>query len=112
MIPKQCAEWRQLKRTYPEAKICIAGDFNTDMGSGAYYGTKQGIAALRAGLATCDAFCATDPFRFTKGSLNYPPIDHIALSIEDLDATSVVAAWPADKKALSDHSGVIVEVRD
>jgi hypothetical protein len=112
VIPEQCAEWLQLKQTYPKAKICVAGDFNTDMGSGAYYGTKRGIAALRAGLAACDTFCATDPSRFTTGFLSYPPIDHIALSIEDLDSTSVVAAWPADKKALSDHSGVIVEVRD
>jgi exonuclease III len=112
VIPEQCAEWLELKQTYSKAKICVAGDFNTDMGSGSYYGTKHGIAALHAGLVACDAFCATDPARFPTGLLPYPLIDHIALPIEDLDSTSVIAAWPADKKALSDHSGVIVEVKD
>jgi hypothetical protein len=115
VIPEQCAEWLELKQKYPNAEICIAGDFNTDMGTGAFYGTKKGIAALRVGLTACDAFCATDPTRFSTGFLPHPPIpliDHIALSIANRDATSVVAAWPADKKALSDHSGVIVGVRD
>ncbi len=112
VIPEQCAEWLKLKETYPNSKICIAGDYNTDMGTGAYYGTKKGIAALRAGLAACDAFCATDPTQFPTGLLPCPPIDHIALSIASRDSTSVVAAWPANKKVLSDHSGVIVEVRN
>jgi hypothetical protein len=112
VIPKQCAEWLELKQSYPDAKLCIAGDFNTDMGTGSYCGTKEGIAALRAGLTACDAFCATEPTRFPTGLLAYPPIDHIACSITSRGATSVVAAWPADKKALSDHSGVIVEVAD
>jgi hypothetical protein len=112
VIPEQCAEWLELKQKYPDAKMCIAGDFNTDMGTGARYGTKKGIAALHEGLAACDVFCATDPSRFPTGFLSCPPIDHIALSIEDRASTSVVAAWPAAKKTLSDHSGVIVEVRD
>jgi hypothetical protein len=112
VIPEQCAEWFELKKTYSNAQICIAGDFNTDMGTGAYYGTKKGIVALRSGLTACDAFCATDPTRIRTGLLPYPPIDHIALSIGNCDFTSVVAAWPADKKALSDHSGLIVKVGD
>jgi hypothetical protein len=112
VIPEQCVEWLELTQSYSDAKICIAGDFNTDMGTAARYGTKKGIAALRAGLAACDAFCATDPTRFPTDLLPYPPIDHIALSIAHRDSTSVVAAWPADRKALSDHSGMIVEVSD
>ncbi len=110
VIPEQCAEWLELKQKYPDAELCIAGDFNTDMGSGGYYGTKQGIAAVRAGLAACGAFCATEPGRFPVDRLPYPPIDHIALPLAYEKLTSVVAAWPAEKKSLSDHSGVVVEM--
>lgn len=110
VIPEQCAEWPELTRAYPGAEMCIAGDFNTDMGSGSYYGTKQGIGALRAGLAACNTFCATEPNRFPVGLLVNPPIDHIALSQRHEGATSIVAAWPAEKTTLSDHSGIVVRI--
>ncbi len=55
-------------------------------------------------------FCATEPERFPAGLLPILPIDHIALPVEWANITSVVAAWPADKANLSDHSGMVVEV--
>lgn len=111
VIPEQCAEWLELRKKYPDALLCVAGDYNTDMGTGSYYGTKQGIAALNVGLSECELFCATEPSLFAANLLPYPPIDHIALPIAWSQTTTVAAAWPADKKTLSDHSGMIVEVR-
>lgn len=111
IILEQCAEWLELKKKYPDAMLCVAGDYNTDMGTGSYYGTKQGIASLRVGLSESELFCATEPDRFPAGKLKYPPIDHIALPTAWRETTSVVAAWPADKKNLSDHSGMVVDVR-
>jgi len=110
VIPNQCAEWRELRKSYSDAMLCVAGDYNTDMGTGSYYGTKQGIASLRAGMSESELFCATEPDRFPVGKLSYPPIDHIALPRAWQQTTSVVAAWPADKQNLSDHSGLVVEV--
>jgi hypothetical protein len=110
VIPEQCSEWLELKKTYPDAMLCVAGDYNTDLGTGSYYGTKQGIALFRVGLSGSELFCATEPDRFPVGKLPYPPIDHISLPIAWRQSTSVVAAWPADKKNLSDHSGMVVEV--
>lgn len=110
VIPKQCAEWLELRKTYPETLLCVAGDFNTDMGSGSRYGTQQGIEALRLGLSECGAFCSTEPGRFPVGLLQVQPIDHIALPVAWQHTSSVVAAWPADKRNLSDHSGMVVEV--
>jgi len=112
VIPLQSTEWMELRKTYPVAEFCIAGDFNSDMKTGAYYGTKQGIAALRAGLEACDLFCATQPDRIPIGLLAYPPIDHIAVPVSREGSTSVVAGWNADKKVLSDHSGVVIEIVD
>jgi hypothetical protein len=110
VIEVQRAEWLKLQRKHPDAKFCIAGDFNTDMGTGAYYGTKKGNAALRAGLSACGTFCATEPARFTADVPHIPLIDHIALSVTYETSAAVVSAWPADKKTLSDHSGVVVAV--
>lgn len=110
VIGEQCTEWLKLRAFYPHAALCVAGDYNTDLGSGAYYGTKAGIAALRTGLQDCELFCATAPEVFPTGWLPYPPIDHIALPKVWEGKTAVAAAWPADKQNLSDHSGMVVSV--
>ncbi len=110
LVPQQVAEWRGLSERYPDAALCVAGDFNTDMGTGSYYGTARGIAMLRAGLPDCRLFCATEMARVPASLLQYPPIDHIAVPSAWESTTSVVSAWPAQKGVLSDHSGLVIEV--
>jgi endonuclease/exonuclease/phosphatase family metal-dependent hydrolase len=110
MIEQQAAEWLALRKQYPNTPLCIAGDFNSDMGSGRRYGTKQGVTALRHGLEDCNTFCATEPGRFPVGMLDVLPIDHIALPISWQSSCSVTSAWPAETSCLSDHSGMVVEV--
>jgi hypothetical protein len=110
IVPAQCAEWRELAQVHSDAALCVAGDFNTDMGTGRYYGTKRGIAALRAGLIDCRLFCATEMPRVSPGLLQNPPIDHIVLPSAWESSTSVVSAWPSQKGVLSDHSGLVIEV--
>ncbi len=112
VIPEQCAEWLELKQTHSDAELCVAGDFNTDMGTGRRYGTKKGIAAVRSGLKDCELFCATEHARIPAGLISFPLIDHIALSLAHEKSTSIVAAWDANKKTLSDHSGVVIEIAD
>lgn len=109
-ISEQSVEWKSLKRTHPDADLCIIGDYNTDMGTGAYYGTRRGISALNNAFSECGLFCATVPSRVPSGLLNHPPIDHIALPEAWSDRTQLVRAWNADKKHLSDHSGLVVEI--
>jgi hypothetical protein len=104
-MTRQCAESRDLQHAYPQADLCIAGDFNTDFGAGRYF-TQRGDAALRDGLRACGLHCD----RSEKGRLAIPPIDHVALPLRLRGATRLAACWPADKKNLSDHSGVVVEI--
>lgn len=106
IIPLQCAEWRTLQEAYPDVPLCVASDWNTNMQVGRRYGTKQGIVALRNGMRECGLFCATAPERVGTALLPILPIDHIALPLAWQENTSVVAAWPADKAKLSDHSGM------
>lgn len=110
VVTEQSSEWLELRKQNPNAAICVAGDYNTDMGTGRYYSGTAGVAKLRAALADCALFCATEPTRLPVGLLPRPAIDHISLPIPWKDMTSVVAAWPANKKTLSDHSGLVVEV--
>jgi hypothetical protein len=110
VIPEQCAEWRALADAHPNAALCIAGDYNTDMTTGGYYGTKAGIAALHAGLNDCELYCATTASLLPADLLPYPPIDHIAIPEAWRATTSVTAAWPADKANLADHSGLVITI--
>lgn len=112
VIPQQCAEWRRAQKLFPTADLIVAGDYNTDMVTGSYYGTKAGILSLKAGLDVCDLFCATEFARVPTGALLYPPIDHIALPTKYRGSTSVIAAWDANRRLFSDHSGLVVEVAD
>lgn len=34
IIPMQCAEWLKLHKEHSDASLCVAGDYNTDMGTG------------------------------------------------------------------------------
>lgn len=110
VVPQQCAEWLGIRKRFPDADFCAAGDFNTDMASGARYGTKQSIAAIVQAMNACELFCATAPGRIPDGRLPVLPIDHIVLPSEWAGSTSIVAAWPAFKGVISDHSGLIAEV--
>lgn len=106
VIPEQAEEWAALAARYPNATLCVAGDYNTDLADSHIYGTKQGRALLESGLAAAGLRCATR----TVATLADPPIDHV--SVSGAGRTAVVAAWEGtvgDEK-LSDHSAVVVEV--
>jgi len=109
-VPQQCAEWAALRRLHADALLCVAGDYNTDMGTASRYGTRTGIAAILEGLCQCGLFCATAPGQVPSSLLPVLPIDHISIPLRWAKSASVVAAWPAFKGVVSDHSGLIVEV--
>jgi hypothetical protein len=112
VLPQQIEEWRKLQRLLPGAQICVAGDYNTDMRTGAHYGTRTGIALLRQGLKDVGLFCATNETPVCGGWLFNPPIDHIALPLEWQPRVALAAAWEGKvgQPRLSDHSGVVVAI--
>jgi endonuclease/exonuclease/phosphatase family metal-dependent hydrolase len=112
VIPEQINEWRTLKQRYPGAGLCVAGDFNTDMGTGKVYGTKAGIALLNQGFDELGLFCPTAPLHMHDDLLTRPPIDHIAVSDQFRGAAKVCGAFEGKVgiPRLSDHSGIVVEL--
>jgi endonuclease/exonuclease/phosphatase family metal-dependent hydrolase len=57
--------------------------------------------------------CVTSTDRIPNDSLRHAPIDHVLLSDDLAVRCNVVAAWEGAGNGvrLSDHSGLIVEVR-
>ena len=82
--------------------LCVCGDYNMTF-SDNYYFTKSGRAALE------EMFTSNDLSLLTR---NRPEcIDHIALSMEFVgDRSTSVSEWNLDKK-LSDHKGVVVDLK-
>lgn len=112
VLPIQTAEWRALQQAYPNAHLVVAGDLNTDMIGGGYYGTKRGIAMIEEGMAVSGLYCATRRGQPGVDALTYPPIDHILLPSAWRESTDVAAAFEGrtGSPRLSDHSGVVVAV--
>lgn len=110
VIQQQSLEWQAIAAQFTDADLVIAGDYNTDMGTGRHCGTKRGIADLNRALSECELYCATAPEHLSADILPHPPIDHISLPSKWQSRTKVAAAWPADRKCHSDHSGLIVQI--
>jgi len=112
VIPMQIEEWRELRRLLPDAQLCVAGDYNMDMLTGATYGTKHGISMLHDGLADTGLYCATSSICTEGGWLERAPIDHIALPLEWRDKVCLASAWEGrvGSPRLSDHSGMVMSV--
>jgi endonuclease/exonuclease/phosphatase family metal-dependent hydrolase len=82
--------------------LCVCGDFNISFSDNYYY-TKDGRTALE------DMFTRNDIELLTRSQPEC--IDHIAVSRGFIDGLSLdVREWNHDKK-LSDHKGVMVELK-
>jgi endonuclease/exonuclease/phosphatase family metal-dependent hydrolase len=110
-------DWRRLRRKYPQDVLCVAGDFNQDLGPRLYTGTALGRSGLRKSLSNVALHCLTgeevDPVAKLTANARRN-IDHICLDSR-FGASSAVrsGAWPnaaTELKGLSDHFGVWVDV--
>jgi len=96
------------------AELCIAGDFNQELGVDGPVGTRVGRAAFESTLETLELACVTggvnDPL-LQRGWR--PNIDHILIS-QGLRAEAAAEIWPEHfplSRKLSDHHGICVRVR-
>ncbi len=109
LIPMHGREWAALRRLYPDAALCVAGDLNMNLGGPHYYGTVEGRALLRAAFSDAGLACITETERIPAGLLAHGPIDHICVSEQLSGAARVATAWEGtdgDGVRLSDHNPI------
>ena len=110
----QCTDWLALQRQNPDCDFILAGDFNQDLSTTHYYGSKQNRRALENAIAAANLRCLTaatlDPV--PKHAPNNASIDHICVST-GLNPVGCSISWPETEKPqknLSDHFGLLVEL--
>ena len=110
-----CEDWRRLKDVFPRAVLIVAGDFNQDLATRHYYGSRDQRKALRAALdeAKLDAATAGDSDPIAKHSAPHACIDHICIAQSAGFKATRPWRWPgtpAPVRRLSDHFGVAVDI--
>ncbi|MDT4929987.1 MAG: hypothetical protein QOF92_2854 [Pseudonocardiales bacterium] len=115
VTPLQGAEWRRLRALEPASILAVTGDLNQNLGGPHYYGTTRGRTILRDTLASAGLDCLTQTGNIPEGELDFPPIDHVcAAAPAGHRLESTVHGWrkaDRDGMVLSDHSGVVAEIR-
>ena len=109
-------DWKRLNEMFPKAVLIVAGDFNQDLATKHYYGSRDQRKALRAALdeAKLDAATAADSDPIAKHSAPRACIDHICVPRSAGLTIADPLRWPdqpAPARRLSDHFGVAVDVR-
>jgi hypothetical protein len=113
VVPAQGQEWVAVREQFPHATLVVAGDFNQSL-AGSFYWTRQCRTELRAALDSAGLQCPTGTWPYAHGTLEQPPIDHVAVA-PPLDArleVNLVTGWHGrnhDDVELTDHSGVLVD---
>ena len=109
----QKRDWLTLKENFPDVTMILAGDFNQDLASRHYYGSKKKRELLENALAECDLIALTsgitDPI--ARDSSPMACIDHICISAKNDWILESSSRWPDSPRpitGLSDHFGVTV----
>lgn len=117
-LENQRHDWKRLRELSECCGICVAGDFNQDLGSAHYYGSKDGKAILLNVLQSENMSCLTSgEFDRIAASTEgrRAGIDHILISNDLLEHFRGEAdAWPDEQEidsGLTDHFGVWVDLQ-
>lgn len=113
-LDAQRGDWEALRRRYPDAELCVAGDLNQDLSDRHYYGSRVARQALRDALSSVGLVALTgdpaDPVRAMAP--DRASIDHICVQRDSAHfAPPRLEVWPRGSepdRGVSDHYGVAV----
>lgn len=98
-------------QTYRDARIVLAGDFNTNLDGTQWYGHAEARALLIEGLGRSGLTChTTEDIRATRAA-DRAIVDHV-WSSSDLKAADPIHVWGHREEPgrLSDHNGVALRL--
>jgi endonuclease/exonuclease/phosphatase family metal-dependent hydrolase len=112
-IERHQKRWMRFVRE-SNASLCVAGDFNVNLGGPHYYGAAASRSAINKMIQSSELTVVT---RFrddapSRGASLYGLIDHIALSKSICDIEPKVERWSqknGDGRAMSDHDGTAIQ---
>ena len=109
----QTADWLRIRHDYPGDELFVLGDFNQDMVSPKYYGSRANRTLLDSALLAAGLTAITagggDPIR--RDSAPCAAIDHICANQDSAWHAEPAMRWPDEPvpvKWLSDHFGLSV----
>jgi endonuclease/exonuclease/phosphatase family metal-dependent hydrolase len=109
----QRADWLALREAHSHSELFVMGDFNQDLVTPRYCGSRANRSSLEAALADAGLVALTggerDPIR--RDSPACACIDHIAARTDSRWRASATKRWPETErpeKWLTDHFGVAV----
>ena len=111
-IARQSSDWVAMQASRNDIPVCVAGDFNVNLGGPHYYGRKEDIEAVRSTLSdrrltALTGFERTGPTQLKRFGL----IDHIAVSDPLAAFARSPSVWQRENargETMSDHCGVAV----
>ena len=111
-IARQSEDWKVMLQARSGLSLCVAGDFNVNLGGPHYYGANESKRAVHNtlnefGLVAVTNFERTGPVQFGKFGL----IDHIAISKAFVQRIAPPEVWQRQNyrgEVMSDHCGVAV----
>jgi endonuclease/exonuclease/phosphatase family metal-dependent hydrolase len=111
-LDRQAPEWSALPKQF-DARCCVAGDFNVNLGGPHYYGSETNKAAVRSCLKRAGLEPVTDYDHTKEHRPEHGVIDHVAVSRQAAGDAEVVAVFGPRNNSdepMSDHFGVVVDV--
>lgn len=112
----QKSDWLEIRRVYPDDELFILGDFNQDLASFHYYGSKKNRLALENALLESGLIALTsgenDPIARPLSACAC--IDHICMLQKSRWQLNSTERWPDQEKppkSMSDHFGGAVSMR-
>jgi len=111
----QRSDWKRLRTEFANAMMIVAGDFNQDLASRHYYGSKKNRLLLEKMLEEeeLEAVTAADHDPVARDSPPYACIDHICVSRSSQWRLLSTKRWPDSgkpDKRLSDHFCIVAEL--
>ncbi len=109
---KQATDWHKLSSSRGDIPVCVAGDYNVNLGGPHYYGSRESQDAVEATMTLNKMSVLTNFERTGAAQLgSFGLIDHISVSNKLARHSNRPQVWQRQNgrgEPMSDHCGVAV----